>query len=454
MGSWVKEEFSEVELGDVRLKERLHRIVNQFVKHPNKRITKSMDDWAEVKGAYRFFDNPKINNEKLIQPHIKKSKERINNSGEPTILCIQDTTEVSYAHQPSISLGYSRSGNGNTLLLHAGLCTTTEGVPLGLAHMEMWSRGKEKVSQDRAKKPIEEKESYKWIAGFNSAKQIQEQICKTRFVTVCDRESDIYDLFQKSLEIPKEKRTEVLVRSSWNRTLENHKMKLHDYMKFQKPQGEYTTEVKSRQSKNKIANLSIRFNYVEIKPPDSRRKERLPSLSLYCIYCIENNPPEGEEPISWFLLTTIPIHTIKDAIEKIKWYTKRWLIERFFRVLKTGCAIEDRQFREPLRLTKCLVLDCIVAWRILFLTLIGRDTPDLPASTLFDKEEWQALYAYIHRTSVLPEKEPSLGEIVMQLAKLGGSLGRKNDGPPGELCLWSGLLRLYDIVITWKIFNP
>ena len=132
---------------------------------------------------------------------------------------------------------------------------------------------------------------------------------------------------------------------------------------------------------------------------------------------------------------------------------QRWIIELFFKFLKSGCKVEDRQLKDGKRLKNCIVIDAIIAWRVMFLTYIGRAIPNLPASVIFEEYEWKALYVFINKKIKIPKREPSLGEVIKIIAKLGGFLNRKNDGPPGMMTIWKGLRTLYYISTMWKILN-
>jgi hypothetical protein len=133
---------------------------------------------------------------------------------------------------------------------------------------------------------------------------------------------------------------------------------------------------------------------------------------------------------------------------------RRWGIEVYHHTLKSGCLIEDRQFGSAKGLTNCLAVDMIVAWRILYMTRLGRAVPDLPCTAVFTEDEWQSLYTVAHPNRSLPEQPPSLNEVIRIIAKLGGPIGRKSDGPPGVESLWVGLGRLYDISMCWRLFRP
>ena len=158
--------------------------------------------------------------------------------------------------------------------------------------------------------------------------------------------------------------------------------------------------------------------------------------------------------MEWLLLTTMEVTTFEQAVEKLAWYTVRWGIEVYHRTLKSGCKIEERQLGTADRIETCLAIDMIVAWRIVYLTRLGRDTPEVPCTVYFEEAEWKALTAYITQTPVPPERTPTLREATRAVASLGGFLGRKGDGEPGTKSLWIGLQRLDDLTAMWKIMNP
>jgi hypothetical protein len=154
------------------------------------------------------------------------------------------------------------------------------------------------------------------------------------------------------------------------------------------------------------------------------------------------------------LLTTIEVRSFAEAVEKIDWYVRRWGIEVYHHTLKSGCLIEERQFGSATGLTNCLAVDMIVAWRILYMTRLGREVPDLPCTAVFTDDEWQSLYTVTHPNKALPDQPLSLAEVIRMLAKLGGHIARKSDGPPGVESLWIGLMRLSDISVCWRLFGP
>ena len=148
----------------------------------------------------------------------------------------------------------------------------------------------------------------------------------------------------------------------------------------------------------------------------------------------------------------VPVTTLVEAVERVQWYAKRWGIEVFHRILKSGCQIEDRQLGTADRLEACLAIDAVVAWRIHHLTWLGRATPDLPCTVAFDDDQWKAVIVFKTRKPP-PEQPPSLRQMIRSIAQLGGFLARKSDGEPGSQTLWRGLQRMDDITAAFRSFT-
>jgi hypothetical protein len=203
----------------------------------------------------------------------------------------------------------------------------------------------------------------------------------------------------------------------------------------------------------RTAELSIRFAEVSVKAPANRKAEEgRESIKVYAIWADEDHPPRSQDRISWLLLTTVRVRNAEDAARIVSWYACRWMIEILFKVLKSGCQVEERQLETYDRLRRCLAIDIVVAWQILYLTTVGRDTPDLPCTVIFDKADWQALWVFLHEgRKKLPKKTPTLREMTRMIGRLGGHLGRRQDGEPGVVTMWRGLQRLPDISRAWLL---
>jgi hypothetical protein len=172
-----------------------------------------------------------------------------------------------------------------------------------------------------------------------------------------------------------------------------------------------------------------------------------PAVTVTAILAREARPPAGQQAIEWRRLTHRTAETLEQVVELIDWYRRRWLVEIFFRIWKSGCRVEALQLGTLERLERALVIDLIIAWRILHLVTWGRDCPNLPCDVVFDPEEWQAAWIVAHRCPP-PETPPPLGQMVRLIAGLGGFLGRKHDGHPGPKAIWEGMQKVRAFAIA------
>jgi hypothetical protein len=305
--------------------------------------------------------------------------------------------------------------------------------------------------------PIEEKESYRWLEVLKRSRRVSET---TQLVTVCDREADIYEFFQLSAALG----APVLVRANHDRPINKRSMytekeivKLWAHLARQPCTGHFTIAVPLRRATKHVAaraprtaTVAVRFVAFTLNPP-KRLSSTLPNLALFAIYVRETAPPTEEPPLEWMLLTNLPITNFAQAYEKVQWYCLRWRIEMYHKVLKSGFRIEHCRLGDAQRLIRYVTVMSIIAWRIFLLTLRARTYPEAPCTTLLTDPEWQVLYRTVHKTSSLPATPPSLCEVTGWIARLGGFLARKHDGPPGTMTLWRGWKRLSDLTQGWLL---
>jgi hypothetical protein len=450
--AWVARELASVDLGDQRLNRRVCLLVEQLAARPTASIPEACGDWASSKAAYRFFDNPKVAHAALVDGARPACLERIRQ--EKLVLVVQDTTSFDYTHHPSVQgLGAIDSSHAVGLMVHTSLAVSDAGVPLGVLAQHVWARDPEEKGQwkKRKQRSIENKESFKWITAQRaSLKDLPRQVC---VITVADREADVYELFQETHD----NNTQLLIRASWNRRLKQPEGCLWGEVARTPVRGEFIVEVGRAQDRlPRQAKVQVRFLPVTLKPPDrpACQKIKLSPVNLYAIEARELDPPSGEKPLHWLLLTNRGVETFEQAQQCVRWYCLRWLVERYHFVLKSGCQIEARQLETAQRLERCLGVYAVVAWRLLWLTYQARRAPDLPCTLALETHEWQALYCYIHKTPAPPAKPPSLHQAMRWIAQLGGFLGRTHDGEPGVRVLWRGWQRLDDIAETWHLLHP
>jgi cytochrome c oxidase subunit IV len=469
---WAAEEFAEVNLGDKRLDTRLIKLCDRFSDAPESPINQACVDWAETKAAYRFFQNNKVEVDKMLAAHRCKTAQRAKE--HRTVLAIQDTSYFVYTNHPKTEgLGKMSLKKGknvkniysNGLIMHTCLAVTTKGLPIGLFDQKIFSRKLRKKDNRKTKPhdylPIEEKESYRWLEALENTMEVTG--C-TQIVTVCDREADLYEFFNRSHQID----APVLVRANADRTInrksryaEKDVEKLWEHMRKQPDSGSYVVEV-SKRSKTKHAKereartaiVSVRFDSFTLNPPRNNIRhstEKLPDIEMHAVYVLEQNPPVGEEAIEWMLLTNLPVMSYEDAYEKVLWYCLRWRIEMYFKVLKSGFMVESCRLGHADRLAKYLTVMSIVAWRLFMITLIARTDPTTSCSTFLTDQEWKVLFLHTNKNKTIPKKPPSIGIVVIWIAKLGGYLSRKSDGPPGTITLWRGWKRLADLTEGLKL---
>jgi hypothetical protein len=326
-------------------------------------------------------------------------------------------------------------------------------TPLGVLDADCWARDPE---QHGKRRDPDERESRKWIDSYQMLSDIQRAHTETMFVSVCDREGDFFELLTEAAPPGGAK---LLVRAEAKRhgavsvVGDMGQANLWEIMEQQPVAGIKVQQLPKQGNRPaRQAHLEVRFREVVIHPPKQIKKAT--PVQCWAVFLKEREVPQDATPIEWMLLTTVPTHTLEQACERSDWYATRWGIEVFHRTLKSGCNIEDRQLGTASRIETCLAIDMVVAWRIYYMSRLARETPDAPCTDFFSEAEWKALYAGHFKTPQPPLHVPTLGEVVRWLAKVGGHLGRKSDGPPGTEVLWRGLQKLEFGVVVWRVFHP
>jgi len=449
---WAQEELKGADFGDERLTNRFIQIVRDIAAKPEASIPQACGDESATKAAYRFLDNENVTPEAIRASHRDKTVERV--KGYKVVLAVQDTTSLNYAaHKATSGLGPIDGNGSNGMHVHSVLAVSSDGIPLGLVHQQVWSRDPEKKrsKEERKKLPIEEKESYRWLESVDATRKAMDS--ETHIITVADREADIFELF--TLERPEN--MDLLIRAAQDRRVQvgdSEIGKLWKSVEAVQPANQTMTihlDHKPGMPARDVT-LMVRWLTLSIMPSANKKKKHTP-VTLTAILVTEVNTPEGVEPLEWLLLTTLSVETFQQAAQCVLWYRFRWLIERYHFVLKSGCHLEKLQLETAERLERALALYCIVAWRLLHLTYLARVTPDASCEAVFQTYEWQALHAFTYQTNVIPSTPPSLHEATRLVAKLGGFLARKSDGEPGVQTIWRGLRRLDDLASMWLLLH-
>lgn len=454
---WAEEEFGGCSLGDQRLRRRLMVISRDFFARPTMNIPQACGQRAKTKAVYRFFDHPRVTMESVLQSHYAATARR--GREEKVILAVQDTTDLNYsAHPKTELLGPICDKQGVIgMLVHDSMAYTPQGTPLGLIDVQCWTREPEQTPKrhQRYELEIEQKESSKWLMGWRAAQRLQEQCPESLVVSVGDREADLYELFVQAQQRPAG--AKVLVRASQERVMASESQHeshgVWELLASLAPAGQILLELaRTPKRAARTALLEIRYAQVELKAP--KRKPQLGPLRLWAVTAVERDAPAGIQPLEWRLLTTVEVPSLEKALEVVRWYTVRFQIEVYHRTLKSGCKIEDRQLGNADRIEGCLAVDMVVAWRIVRLTKLGREVPEVPCTVFFEEAQWRALVTYVTKDARPPKQRPTLREAIRMMAiGLGGFLGRNSDGEPGTETIWRGLQRLDDITEIWVVMS-
>lgn len=453
---WIEAELGGTHLGDTRLTARLLQMTGQFYAKPTANIPEACGSVMAAKAAYRFLDNDAVEWKAILQGHYAATEERLREKS--LILVAQDTTTLNYSTHPHTQ-GLGPIGTDSDavrgLMVHDTMAFTAQGTPLGLLNVQCWARDRIGSRHERYQKPIEEKESYKWVESYQAVSAVQARCRKTRLVVVADREADIHEVFAAQAQT--RFGAQLLIRAERSR---NRKIVLEeDRCEFLWPLLEAQPPIGSREilvppselRAARLASLVVRTLPVLLRPP--RRKAHLPTVQAWAVLAQEVDPPTNSDGLEWMILTTVEVKTREDAYERLDWYARRWGIEVYHRILKSGCRVEARQMENAHRLSNCLAIDMIVAWRIHYLTTLGQETQDVPCTVYFTHSEWKALTTFVTQTKTPPAEPPSLNEAVRLLGKLGGHLGRTSDGHPGSEVLWRGMARLTDIEKAYTLYH-
>lgn len=425
---WETTELQHLDIDDKRLAKRAEKILRSFFANPKGSIPKACRSWSETLATYRFLSNEAITYDDLMTSHYTATECRIREQ-EGVILCVQDTTELDFTGKTIEGMGRLSYKNQRGFYSHPTLCLTPERVSLGLVDNWLWVRELDKNAESI-------KESQRWIEGYERVAELAQRCPQQRLVYVADREADCYELFATASQ--QHYPADLLIRATHNRSLAEGG-KLWESVANQA----VLTRIhflKPRKAKEKARPVTQEIKVLRYM---LQRKGK-PSLTLTLLQAEERDPPPGHNPLVWRLVTNREVITAQDAAELIDWYRARWEIEMFFAVLKVGCRVESLQLDTLERVQKALALYLMVAWRIMFLMRIGRACPDLPADLVFDEIEWQV--SYLLDNKPVPKKIPTINEVLRNIAKLGGFLGRKSDGEPGAESIWLGYSRVLDCI--------
>jgi hypothetical protein len=464
---WADLEFATLQCKDKRRALRFKKVAATLADKPGVSVTQSSESWSDAKAAYRVLDAEEICDESILASHRDATLARLDDSRDDVLLVVQDTVTLNYSNLRCVK-GLGPIGNNaektTGLFVHGQLVIGARSEEhFGLLRAKIYARESKEFKSGpagaRNRKSIEEKESHRWIEGYREAGELARRFeGQRKVVSVADREGDIYELFaecQEEKERNGQKAADLLVRSQHNRKLSEQDGRLWEHV-LKKP---VAKRVKVRVAEDRgmgqrEATLDVRFAAVELEVPQNKSKYQGYSrrLKLWVVVLKERQAPKGQKAICWKLLTSLEVSDVEQALEVARWYCLRWQIEVMHRVLKSGCRVERRQVRNLKKLKAFIALDLVVACYLLGMSRKARSEPKASVMPWLRREEWEALYCYVHRTTKAPKTPPGIGEAVRWIAKLGGFLGRKGDGEPGAEVLWRGLHSLREITLAYIVF--
>ena len=423
---------------------------------------------AAVKGHYRLIDQPAesaVTVENILAPHRERTLRRM--CGHDTVLCIQDGTRLNFTRRGQTeglgSIGSNQTGAvARGLALHTTLAVNPDGMALGVLRAAFDAPALPDPEAQGKPKPRGERKSFRWIEGLRDCAAAAERLPETRVVCTMDREADFLDLFiDRRAHAPQ---VDLLVRAKVDRVLGREKTAdgdtvprhLFDEVRNAPARGGCQVEVRRQSARVKaskqarkdgraerVAEMTLRYEAVALPCPGGAAP-----VELFVVHAREEEPPAGIEPLEWFLLTTLPVSNPDDAARILHWYTLRWRIEEYFRVLKSGCKVEELQHHTAERLERAIAIKMVVGWRIQLMMQLGRETPDPPPDLLFSDGELRVLDTFARSRKLPPAK--TLRDAVGLTARLGGWLGRSRD-PPAAQVLWHGYTQLMAMTLAFEL---
>ena len=367
-------------------------------------------DWAAVKGYYRLIDAPEesaVTMANILQPHRERTVRRM--QGQRTVLCVQDGSDLDYTGLAECEglgeIGTNQTGaKSRGLHLHSTLAIAPNGLPLGVLHAQCLAPEPKSPEEERPTYaiPIEEKKTFVWIEHHRDLVALAAEMPHTRLIDVCDREADIFELFDEQRRNPC---VELLVRAKYDRNIAEEPFKLFAAVRQSPVQSRVRAHIprqsaRPKRSKQKArpkrpgrtTDMAVRYMHIQLRPAHYHADKS--PIDIWVVHALEENPPPETEAVEWFLLTTIDITSPEVAEQCLRWYCLRWRIEDWHRVLKSGCCIEKLAHETADRLRRAIAINLVIAWRIMVMTLLGRETPNLPAEVLFSDVELRTLHAY------------------------------------------------------------
>lgn len=440
---WAIQSFSHCELGDKRRTQRLVKVAANLAGHIGQSLVKSCTSEAEIEGAYRLLRNPDISSEAIAEAGFQTTAARA--EGAETLLALEDSTSLMFRHGVGEELGPLSNRSAGTkrgFMVHSVLLVEGHsGRTVGLIEQSRWIRSEANhgKSRQRKRRDYEEKESRKWErASAAVSRRLGPLMGRT--LSVCDRESDIYEY----LAYKQEQGQRFVLRAAFDRRLAEPEGRLFEYIGELKEAGRYTVRLPQKGGrKGREAKVALSYAPVRLRAPGRCRKGS-PTLNLYVVCCREVGKKQGTG-LQWVLLTSEPVSSLEQARQIVCYYEQRWKIEEYHKAWKSGgTQVEKQRMQSAQNLERMAVILAFIAVRLLQLRELAVDPAQakgVPCTHLLQPMEWQVLWLKQERRK-LPRAIPSLHWAYYALAKLGGWYDSKRTGKVGWSALWEGWFKL------------
>lgn len=442
----VADEFAAVELGDRRLRRRLSLMAEAAERRPGATLPERAGSIAALEGTYRFFANPNVNAEALLNSHVAETLNRA--AAESEVLVIHDTTEFRFGGTaPREGMGWLNSDHVQGFLAHFSIAVSRQGRPLGTVGLQAWTRRGPRVGPTKKKRMANlrnpDRESQRWLdASLLAADRLHN---KAAFVHVMDREGDQFELLSFLVEHDQR----FVVRLGHDRRLEPGRGTSANPKLFEsltscplffsrevaigtrgKPAGSKKAQHPPRKSRS--ARLEVRAGQKRIFASHMVAAHLPASLTLQVVEVREVDPPEGEQPVIWRLVTTEPVDSEAQVAAVVDAYRQRWLIEEFFKAIKTGCRYQLLQLESLRALLIALAIETAVAWRLLLLRWVAHNCPNADAETVLSRRHVLLLTALRVSENGPPPAALNARDALFDLARLGGQHPKQR--PAGVAC--------------------
>jgi len=450
----------QFDFGDQRINRRANKLMDSLSQRSEQTLSQALCKKADYEAALRFFDNNLVEPNKILTPHFEATYKRCN--GLDLVAVVQDSSDLDFDYLDIEEFGPMSSNVQQGFRIHPSLVITEAGVPLGLVGYKAYTRDEkqEVKSTHRNCLKIEQKESFRWLEGYRHACSLAREAGEnTTVVSISDREGDIYEIFAEAEDALAGNKAHVLIRAQHNRRLdgecEDNLNRLEKKLCRSPVVGQAEVTVASGLKNERRATVNLRACSVLIRAPQTAKKKQLRSIAVNAIMVSETDRTVGTDSQSalyWILLTTLPIDSADDLHRLVALYARRWQIEVYFTVLKSGSRINKTRLHSRNRIENLIAFCMLVAWRVMLATYLSREYPEVACTVVYTEKEWKLAYLALYEgKKALPSQPPTLKEMTQLVATLGGY--KKNKAPPGIITVWRGISRVIDMVYGHELSN-